>query len=254
MISNSWGGLEPSEPLEDGITDALEYGRNGKGCVVVFSAGNDDRPIINYPASEIPDIIVVGAMSPCGERKKSSSCDGESFWGSNYGPELDIVAPGVKIPTTDLSGVAGYSSGDYFNSFNGTSSACPHVAGVAALLLSLRPELFQKEVALAISRSATKLPRYAFSVDREYGTWNQEVGYGLVNALETLKYISEESDITYFEDKDVTSDETVMGNIIYSKNVIIRSNAVLQFVFGQYVEINQPFTVEKGSGFLMTFR
>ena len=48
-------------------------------------------------------------MSPCGERKNLNSCDGENFWGSDYGNELDIMAPGVLIPTTDRQGTNGYN-------------------------------------------------------------------------------------------------------------------------------------------------
>ena len=65
---------------------------------------------IRYPGSAVPEVLVVGAMSPCGERKNTGSCDGETWWGSCYGTQLDIMAPGVKIPTTDRQGSNGYSS------------------------------------------------------------------------------------------------------------------------------------------------
>ena len=68
-------------------------------------------------------------MSPCNERKSPSSCDGENFWGSNYGNGLDFVAPGVRIHSATIGG--------YTSTFNGTSSACPHAAGVAGLIYSI---------------------------------------------------------------------------------------------------------------------
>lgn len=77
------------------------------GCVVIFASGNDNNGV-NYPANSNPNILTVGAMSPCGERKNPNSCDGEN-WGSNFGTELDIVAPGVLIPTTDRQGNNGYN-------------------------------------------------------------------------------------------------------------------------------------------------
>ena len=67
---------------------------------------------------------------------------------------MDVVAPGVLIPTTDRTGAAGYSSGDYALTFNGTSSATPHVAGVAALILELNPNLTQQEVVAIIDGEA----------------------------------------------------------------------------------------------------
>lgn len=95
-------------------------------------------------------------MSPCGERKSPSSCDGET-WGSNFGTTLDIVVPGIFIPTTDRTGSAGYVSGDYYMSFGGTSAACPHVAATAALILSENPLLTQNKSQTSLKAQRKKL-------------------------------------------------------------------------------------------------
>jgi hypothetical protein len=193
VISNSWGDASPYTPITNAIDSAVERGRNGNGCVVVFSSGNMNSTVA-YPA-KLPNVIAVGAMSPCGERKRSSShpaevslgvstdplgvsCDGETSWGSNYGAELDVVAPGVKIYTTDIQGSAGYTNGDYHSSFNGTSSACPHVAGVAALILSVNPCLTQQEVRNLIELSCEKVGPYCYQSTSEHpnGTWNEQTG------------------------------------------------------------------------------
>jgi subtilisin family serine protease len=109
VISNSWGhnALQGSF-ITDAVNNAVTQGRNGRGCVVVFASGNENASTVNYPAS-LPNVIAVGAISPCGQRKSPSSCDRETTWGSNYGTALDIVAPGVLIPTTDRQGGAGYN-------------------------------------------------------------------------------------------------------------------------------------------------
>lgn len=183
VISNSWFADTSSDILTDAIDYALTHGRNGLGCVVVFASGNQSNSVC-YPANAIDDIIVVGAMSPCGERCSFISCYGDDEWGSNYGPELDVVAPGIFIPTTDLMWAYGYSLINYTSYFAGTSAACPHVAAVAGLILSVNPYLSQGEVAECIESTAQKVGSYTYSNNtlRPNGTWNNQMGYGLVDA------------------------------------------------------------------------
>jgi len=188
VISNSWGGYAPSTIITDAITDAINLGRGGKGCVVVFAAGNENNTTIRYPGSALPDVLVVGAMSPCGQRKSPTSCDGEG-WGSCYGTQLDVVAPGVKMATTDRQGSSGYTLTDYNLAFNGTSSACPVVAGVCALILSANPCLTSQEVRDIIELTSQKVGGYSYTTTagRPNGTWNNEMGYGLVNAYAAVQ-------------------------------------------------------------------
>ena len=199
VISNSWGGYTPSSIITDAIQNLIDNGRNGKGSIVVFASGNDNDTNIKFPGNSIPEILVVGAMSPCGERKSPLSCDGEG-WGGCYGNQLDIVAPGVLIPTADRQGNLGYNynnkNNDYTNrdftkKFNGTSSACPHVAGVAALILSVNPNLTGQEVRDIIEKTAQKVrpDLYSYNSDQSHpnGTWNNEMGYGLVDAYAAVR-------------------------------------------------------------------
>ncbi|MBW3520035.1 S8 family serine peptidase [Flavobacterium sp. NKUCC04_CG] len=194
VISNSWGGYAPSHMITDAIYDALTKGRDGKGCIVVFAAGNENNTNVRYPGSYFSEILVVGAMSPCGQRKSPTSCDNEQ-WGSCYGSKLDVVAPGVKIVTTDRQGRAGYDPTDYVHNFNGTSSACPFVAGVAALVLAVNPDLTGQEVRDLIERTArpvrTDLYNYSTYRDRPNGEWSSEMGYGLIDAYAAVRSAQE---------------------------------------------------------------
>lgn len=172
VISCSWGAKSASSNL---ITDAIHYnaswGRNGKGVVVVFATGNDSGNIW-YPANCNENILAVGAITSNGRREIDS----------NYGTKLDVVAPGKDITTTTpFSG--------YINDFGGTSAACPHVAGVAALILSVNPDLTSVGVIDIIEKTARKVGGYTYSTvsGRPNGKWNNEMGYGLVDAYAAVQ-------------------------------------------------------------------
>ena len=249
IISCSWRSGAQHQQIDDGIRYALNNGRNGLGCVVVISAGNDDTSSVCYPANLTDSILCVGAMSPCGERKNASSCDGEYWWGSNYGPQIDVVAPGVFIPTTDRQGTAGYSASNYTPDFNGTSSACPHVAAVAALVLSRNPNLTQKEVCDIIERTARILKpedyEYGYYYNRPNGPWNEEVGYGLVDAYAAVRQACTG---TYtYQNHNVTSNTMILNCSLYVQNVTVSNNAHLTLMADQTITIDGPFDVSSGS-------
>lgn len=175
VISCSWGGNAlTSSMIQDAIRYEASWGRNGKGTVVVFATGNDYSSSVVFPANCYDKIIAVGSTNKNGKRSGFS----------NYGTELDVVAPGEYIPTTDLLSKWGYSETDYYMAFDGTSAACPHVAGVAALILSVNGNLTSQEVGDIIEKTARKVGGYAYSTvsGRPNGTWNKEMGYGLVDA------------------------------------------------------------------------
>ncbi len=202
---------------EDAISYATTYGRggnsstnqDGKGCVVVFSAGNNNHPNIEWPSSN-SNVISVGAMSMCNERKSTASCDAEN-WGSNHvdglaqyydisstpykalntDNKMSVVAPGIRIVST-LHGNGATLSNSHATSyptsiFNGTSSSAPHVSGVVALILSINPCLTYQEVKDIIELSAEKIqPNTGYS--HQYSSWeangpyDYDVGYGKLNA------------------------------------------------------------------------
>ena len=184
VINNSWGDASGdrelfqvySAILEDAIRDAMRQGRNGLGTVVVFASGNEgNRPNhhISYPGNFHPDILVVGSMNSAGSRAVHS----------NYGLELDVVAPGVDILTTCLNNKTDHDSG--------TSFAAPHVAGVAALMLSVNPNLRMQDVRRIINYTAQRISSYVYHHDflrPYYGRWNNQVGHGLVDAYAAVSY------------------------------------------------------------------
>lgn len=226
VISNSWGSSVQYQIIDDAIDNALTNGRNGKGCIVVFSSGNSNGSV-SYPANCNDSILVVGAISPCGQRKSPTSCDGEN-WGSCFGTQLDIMAPGVLIPTTDRQGANGYNTalgtaGDYVQNFNGTSSACPHVSGIAALMLSVNPNLTGQKVHNIIDSTAQRIRTdlYTYTDNPSIhpnGSWNNQMGYGLIDAHAAVME-------AYFYDRQILGSNTISPcSIIYPCNGIITYN------------------------------
>ena len=190
--SFGYGHVDSNTTLTNKINEVSLNGRNNKGCVIVFSTGNEGTSTISYPAL-LDNVLAVGGATYCGTRKRRQgdpegiSCDGILNYGSNYGEKLDLIAPGVEIYTTDIAGNGGYNSGDYV-SLNGTSFSCPMVAGVAALALSANPNLTASEVRSIIKSTCTELLGYNYTTTPAHpdGRWNEQVGYGLVNALNAL--------------------------------------------------------------------
>lgn len=107
ILSNSWGGGPPSNAVINAFERARVQGRNGKGCVIVIAAGNAAGPV-NFPAT-LPNVVSVAASNEFDQPKTKTSADGENWWGSCFGPEVDLAAPGVHNYTTDISGTAGYN-------------------------------------------------------------------------------------------------------------------------------------------------
>jgi len=166
VISMSLGGGGYTNYLDNAINYAVD-----NSTVVFAAAGNDNSSTISYP-SAYDNCISVGALSPCNERKNPGSCDGENFWGSNYGVGLDFLSPGVRIHTTTMSG--GYTS-----SFNGTSSACPHAAGIAGLILAASPDLNPQSIRNVMQATCDNL---------DIPGWDSETGYGRLNAFSAVSY------------------------------------------------------------------
>lgn len=195
VISMSLGAAISSDPATD---TAIQYAWNA-GCVILAATGNENASTISYPAIHA-NVIGVGAASPCGDRKRSSSlssevnpgvstdpngytCDGERWWGSNYGTTtagaagaVDVIAPTI-LPTTDRLGSAGYDPSDYSKWFNGTSCATPYAAGVCALIRSANPTWTNVQVRDRLRSTAQDVT----SVESGAG-WDRYAGYGMVDA------------------------------------------------------------------------
>ena len=226
VASCSWGPPPAYAPLHSAVAAtfaelARTGGKGGNGLVIVFAAGNYDAPlnatlttpvrwggtdstgqwrefsrsgrILNGSAAH-PDVI---AVSACTSLKRKSLY-------SNYGREIDVVAPSNnfhpitigRLPGRGITTVDNEPYGDgftpgkrYTNSFGGTSSACPLVAGVAALVRSANPTLTALEVKAVLTATADKItdpstdPLYGHAKGSYDAQGHSEwFGHGRVNA------------------------------------------------------------------------
>ncbi|MEW6430754.1 MAG: S8 family peptidase [Myxococcota bacterium] len=168
VINMSLGGGGRSLVMEK----AVEYARE-KGVVVVCAAGNGGRGVVEFPAA-YPGSVAVAAVGPTGKKAPYSS----------WGKELDIAAPGGDKSQGEAAGILQNTidpqdvSQSVYASYQGTSMATPHVAGVAALLFAAgAKDPDQVEKALFMSARPAE------------GTtgWNEQYGHGLLDADAALK-------------------------------------------------------------------
>jgi len=138
VISMSWGSMRESEVLED----VLDYAHS-QGLILVAAAGNSNSDEPQYPAA-YRHVISVASTDRRDEKASSS----------NYGPWVDIAAPGESILSLRASGTSYGTSFDQYTTFvSGTSMAAPHVAGACALLLSANPFLRYSELYGILTRT-----------------------------------------------------------------------------------------------------
>jgi subtilisin family serine protease len=215
VISCSWGPADgqwwnPNDPrhtrfvaLPASTKDAIDYavtnGRGGKGCVVLFAAGNGNESVDNDGYASYDKVIAVAA---CNDQSKRSvySDFGKAVWCAfpssdfGYAPFNHAEPLTTGIWTTDRLGNFGYNPGDsrfgdaagkFTNDFGGTSSACPGAAGVAALVASANTALRWNEVKDILRRACDRIDPQGAQYDAN--GHSKFYGYGRLNAETAVK-------------------------------------------------------------------
>lgn len=137
ISQNSWGYTSPGV-FEQSVLDAIDYfiAEAGKdslgnqvgpmnGGIVIFAAGNDNQDADWYPGFYSPTLTVSGLTH-----------DDTKAYYTNFGTWVDIAAPGGETISANQEGVLSTLNNDQYGFFQGTSMACPHVSGLAALIIS----------------------------------------------------------------------------------------------------------------------
>ncbi|MCK5476075.1 MAG: S8 family serine peptidase [Candidatus Pacebacteria bacterium] len=145
IMSNSWGANLTSAGIENAISAA-----NDAGILFVASAGNsgqDNDNVVtpNYPSSSKLDNVVAVAATDSNDNKAS--------WSSYGATTVDLGAPGVSIYSTVMGG--GYAT------YSGTSMACPHVAGAAALIKAHYPTMTSEGLKARLLGGVDPIPSMA---------------------------------------------------------------------------------------------
>lgn len=176
VINNSWGGSGGVDLLKD----AADYVVS-KNAVNIAAAGNNNLDTSGFSPANMPKLITVAATN----HNDAKSCY------SNYGIKIDVGAPGGD--STSCGGVddailsaraatntmctSTNSIGNYYCLARGTSMASPHVAGLAALILSVHPDFTPEEVRSALRKTADKVTG---------SPWDSKLGYGRINAASAV--------------------------------------------------------------------
>lgn len=156
ILNLSLGGEDYSTTLAEAVSYARE-----RGCLLAAATGNDSGAVL-YPAAN-GGVLAVVATDRWDRR----------WSGSNHGSEVDVAAPGVDIYSTILNNT--------YLSASGTSTATPHVSGLAALVWSVKPDLTNDEVARVITETV-----------RDLGTpgWDEFYGWGRIDAYQAISSVA----------------------------------------------------------------
>ena len=232
VVNNRWGHSGTfynfNDPENDSaataLADAVSKGRDGKGSIIVFAAGNDREEDFDANTDNLtnsPYTVTVAAIDNTG-KVSSYSTPGASIlvgapslsWyytketvvipAENEDDEDQVVTQIVRhdygqIVTTDRMGENGYNTapspqGDYAYDFGGTSAAAPQVSGVVALMLEANPGLGYRDVQDILALTARNTDPSGDWTTNGASNWNgggmhvsRDVGYGLVDATAAVR-------------------------------------------------------------------
>jgi serine protease len=202
VLNLSLGGFGYSRVIEN----AVAYAR-AKGAVVVAAAGNHGDGTVAYPAA-YAGAVGVGAVGPDGTRAPYSA----------WGDQLDLLAPGGDKRKGEEGGILqatiarGAPGKPIYASFQGTSMATPHVAGVAALLFA------------AGARTPDQVERALYAGASGPGGWDAQRGHGLLDAAGALRALGAPTPVDW---QPLAASVAILLLLLLSLNPRVRPGGVL---------------------------
>jgi subtilisin family serine protease len=232
ISQNSWGYTSPGN-FDESVKDAIDYfiaeagdfpNSPMKGGIVIFAAGNSNSDADWYPG-HYENTLSVSSIGP--NWKKASY--------SNYGSWVDIAAPGGETSLGSKNGVLSTLPKNQYGFYQGTSMACPHVSGIAALALANRKSQLTPEVL------RNKLLTGVVDIDSHNPNYEGQLGSGHIDAFLaiqnnqgiapnaitdlTLKGIAQEFvNLSWSAPTDADDQKPVNFRIYYSTSPITKGN------------------------------
>ncbi len=231
IINCSWGSNFPSKFAQEVINYAAEY----RNCLIVAAAGNksaaiDGRPDTRWYPASYKNVLSVAATDV-----------NDILWsGSSFAPTVDVCAPGKDIFSTYQ--FSSYKTG------SGTSYASPIVAGAAALLKAVRPELTQRQLAAQL-----RITSDVIDTMTENSYYAKQIGYGRINIYKALTITNmpavEIDSVTIISNK---KNGLLSGDTLYvtfsAENILSQvSNTIIRVTTNsEFIEpINNFFKIDK---------
>jgi subtilisin family serine protease len=232
ISQNSWGYTSPGN-FDESVQEAIDYfiAEAGdfpdspmKGGIVIFAAGNSNSDADWYPG-HYEHTLSVSSIGPNWEKASYS----------NYGTWVDIAAPGGETDLGSKNGVLSTLPKNQYGFYQGTSMACPHVSGIAALALANRKSQLTQEVL------RTKLVTGVVDIDSHNPDYVGKLGSGHIDAFLAiqnnegvppnaitdldLKGIAQEfANLSWTVPADTDDTKPVDFRIYYSTSPITKSN------------------------------
>ncbi len=227
IIQNSWGYSQPGY-FPASTKYAIDYfneeggGEALDGGFTVFSAGNDNANFERYPAYYEGTFAVA-----------SHDRHGQKSGFSNYGPWIDIIAPGTAVLSTEVTNV--------YSSKSGTSMSAPHVSGGAALVVSHAYGMLNRAELQAILYNSANPDIYQYN--NPY--YQEMLGSGRLDVYEAIKLLGFDYFTVDFDIKDKDGNEITDAVVIFGG----KENNPGDYTFENVKEGTHQYIVEK-EGFL----